>query len=185
MRRHPGLFVLLPITLVALVLVQGERRYAGVGRRLEATAASLAQTRLQAAEVMNLRHREERVSLRERPRQDVIALVNEVLAEAGIPSGRLIGVEPESDVALGDSAGGKSPYRRQTLALSLERLTLPQVGRFLGVLRERQRMWSVTRIELSREGRPASGQGAASEPSLLGMRLLLSAVYVSSTPVNG
>ncbi|MEW6741423.1 MAG: hypothetical protein AB1486_01585 [Planctomycetota bacterium] len=185
MRRHPSLCILLPIALVALVLAQGERRYASVRRQLEAAASTLRQTRQQAAEVMSLRQREERVSLRERPRQDVIALVNEVLAEAGIPSGRLTGIEPESDVALGGSAGGKSPYRQQTLALELERLTLPEVGRFLALLRERQKMWSVTRIELSREGRLAAGQGAATEPSLLGMRLLLSAVYVSSTPVNG
>lgn len=96
-----------------------------------------------------------------RPTEDVIQLANRVLEAATLPPARLRSVQSEMDRAIQDDREG----RRLTMArLSLEPLTVPELGAFLSAWRNRQQVWSVTRIELSaltptRDGPVARGQG--------------------------
>ena len=105
----------------------------------------------QAARIVSLRAEQEQVADRKRPEEYVLAQVNRVLADAGIPSRLLQNVRPEADTALPSAQGGDGPqYRRQSVALSLREITIPQVGAFLARWREENTLWTPHRIELNK-----------------------------------
>ncbi|MDP1662701.1 MAG: hypothetical protein Q8L55_12375 [Phycisphaerales bacterium] len=81
-----------------------------------------------------------------RPAEDVIQLANRTLEAATLPAARLRSVQPEMDRAIQDDREGR---RLATARLSLEPLTVQELGAFLGAWRSRQQIWSVARIELS------------------------------------
>jgi hypothetical protein len=143
---------------------------------LEEADLELANAAAQAAELARLRQSRERVSPRERPKQDVIALMNGVMAEAGIPSERLKNLENESSESFSSSASGASSpgrYRRQSVSVNFEQLAPEHIGKLLLELRHRQGVWTPTRLELSHaRTQPDSG-------NLYSLRLLISATYLS------
>lgn len=107
-----------------------------------------------------------------RPDQDVIARVNSVLAEAGIPSDRFGGLRPESDAALPSSTQGVSIYRRQSVRVTLNDLSVQQIGQFLSRWISNQPLWVPTRIELTHSG-------DSKNPANYAVSMILSATYVS------
>ncbi len=114
--------------------------------RMRHDAALTAQQRIinEAQQIIRLRSKQQRIAEHKRPEQDVIARVNATLAEAGIPPERFGGLRPESDAALSDSA-----YRRQSVRISLDELSIVQLGTFLGQWSRIQQLWTPTRLELS------------------------------------
>ena len=90
------------------------------------------QTAAEVSEMLALQTRRQRVSLAERPPQDVIAHVNEVLAEAGLPGNHFKRLTAEGDVALPRGPGPAGPeYRRQSVRLILQAMTVQELGLFL------------------------------------------------------
>lgn len=81
-----------------------------------------------------------------RPADDVIPLANRVLDAAAIPAARLRSLQPEADRAIADDRDGR---RAATVRLSLEPLTIPELGSFLASWRSSQQVWSVSRIDLN------------------------------------
>jgi hypothetical protein len=158
----------LVVAVSALALANGARRLRLAEGKAKAAEALLQDTRAQAREVEALRAREERVALHERPHQDVIALVSSVLADAGIPGACFKNLEQDADVALD---GGS--FRRQSLTLALQDVSPFKLGAFLEAWRMKQKVWTVTRIELSHPRRGADANNA------YGVRLVISAIYVS------
>ncbi len=134
-----GLF--LPIAVSA-------RRLEIAEARLEAGRELLRTTAADAERVLELRLRQERVAEDKRPEQDVIARVNACLARADIPLERFGGVRPEADAAVAGSADSARAYRRQSVRISLNRMTVAQVGAFLAAWHATQPLWTPTRIEL-------------------------------------
>jgi hypothetical protein len=131
---------------------------------------SLGQTAADLREWSDLKTQREVVSAAKRPTQDVIAQANAVLRDAGIPTERLKGLEPESDVAL----AGR--YRTQTIRLALERVTLREVGSFLAEWRGAKTVWTPRSIELTQVlDKDGSSSG-------LDVRVVISATYLSDTP---
>jgi hypothetical protein len=63
-------------------------------------------------------------------------------------------------------------YRRQALAISLGRLTIPQLGEFLAQWNAAQRLWTPTRIELTHV-RDTTG------PGLYDAKTLMTAIYLA------
>lgn len=114
--------------------------------RMQHAAALTAQQRIinEAQQIIRLRTKQQRIAEHKRPEQDVIARVNTTLAEAGIPSERFGGLRPESDAALPNTA-----YRRQSVRISLDELSIIELGAFLSRWSTTQRLWTPTRIELT------------------------------------
>ncbi len=114
--------------------------------RMQHDAALTAQQRAidEAQQIIRLQSKQQRIAEHKRPEQDVIARVNATLAEAGIPPERFGGLRPESDAALPDST-----YRRQSVRISLDELSIAQLGAFLGQWSQSQHLWTPTRLELS------------------------------------
>ncbi|HZW07340.1 MAG TPA: hypothetical protein VFF65_09465 [Phycisphaerales bacterium] len=92
-----------------------------------------------------------------RPADDVIQLANRVLEAANLPVARLRGVQSEGDRAAGDDRDGR---RIAAVRLSLEPLTVQELGAFLAAWRGGQQVWSVARIEMNA---PTSGNRAAGQ----------------------
>ena len=114
--------------------------------RVQHDAALHAQQRLinEAQQIIRLQSKQQRIAEHKRPEQDVIARVNATLADAGIPSERFGGLRPESDGALPNTA-----YRRQSVRISLNELSISQLGAFLDQWSQSQQLWTPTRLELS------------------------------------
>ena len=114
--------------------------------RVQHDSALAAQQRIidEAQHIIRLQSKQQRIAEHKRPEQDVIARVNTTLAEAGIPTERFGGLRPESDAALPNSA-----YRRQSVRISLNELSIAQLGAFLDQWSQSQQLWTPTRLELS------------------------------------
>jgi len=157
-------------TLAALGVFGGSLRARVLLDAQEAVAVetrSLQQTGTDLVELAELRSQREVVAAAKRPTNDVIAQVNAVLRDAGIPSARLKALEPEADVTL----AGR--YRSQTLRFALERLSLPEIGSLLSIWRAAETVWIPRSIELTHATSP--------DGSSLGYdtRIVIAATYLS------
>ena len=138
----------------------------------DAREAVLALATQDLAHLVELRARRDVVAAARRPPQDVIALVNATLREAGVPADRFKNLEPENDVPTGTG------LRRQTLRLQLEQVTVPQLGQFLAAWRSGQSLWTPTSLELTHRpaGPEAGGDPAAADR--FDARMVVAATYV-------
>jgi Sec-independent protein translocase protein TatA len=172
--------ILLACTAVLSVVIVtlGAQRLGEVRSQVQSAQSALNQLTRDAEEVLELRGRQQRVELRQRPQQDVIAQVNAVLAEVGIPGRNLRSLSPESDthVTAANSGSSQSKLKRQTLRLVLENLSIQEIGTFLLKWRSSQQVWTVTRIELTH------ARGQDSKDDHYDAALVISALYVEDTP---
>ena len=159
----------------ALCLIAAQLRRVSVARQQhESVTVALAQLQRDAERVIELRTKRDVIAWRERPKTDVLALVNAALVDAGIPADRLQGIGEGVDTAVASPQGAEPALRRQSLAISLERLTPVQVGRFLERWESVQDQWSSGRLELTH-------RRDQNEPELYELRLHISAVYLART----
>ncbi len=172
MRLGAPVLVALVMAVGVLGLVISTGRLAESRAELSSLEESLGRAVHDAQRVIELRQREQRVAENKRPQQDVIARVNDTLAEAGIPQARFAGLRPQSDTAL-PGTGQRGPlYRRQVVQISVWQLTIGQLGSFLGAWRASQELWTPTRIELTHVRGPAS-------PAHYNLAMLISTTYVA------
>jgi hypothetical protein len=166
--------VLLSVAVLAVVMITLSAKKLGAAQaQLQAAQSALQRLSREAQEVLELRGREQRVELRQRPQQDVIAQVNAVLAEVGIPSRNLRSLSPESDSQVA-SAATTTKLKRQSLRLVLENLSLQEIGGFLIKWRSSQQIWTTTRIELTH----IRGQEQDANDDHYDATLVISALYV-------
>lgn len=177
MTRHV-LTIVLSLVVVALGAIVGGRRLALAERNRNNAYESYQQTLKDANEVLALRSRRQVVNAAERPPQDVIAQVNGVLAATGIPGNRLKSLTPETDAALTNqpesSNSSALQYRKQSLRLTLEGLTVQEIGTFLRQWKTSQQVWTCSRIELTHARDRA-------DANRYDINILLSAIYVATT----
>lgn len=159
------------IALIALA-VQYQRLRSATGR-FEGARIALGQLERDAGRIVHLRARRPTVAWKERPTKDVLALVNAALLEAGIPTSRLQGIGEGADAPVTAAAENAPTLRRQSLTLSLESLTPPQIGLLLQQWRLAQDQWVIDRLELTHRREAA--------PDLYDLRLYVSAVYLAGT----
>ncbi len=171
--RPPILLAVLAVVLM-LCLAASARRLTAAQADLEAGYASLQSVADEGRRVLELRARQQRVAERKRPEQDVIARVNAVLAEAGIPANRFAGLRPDSDAALPGAGEGGPQYRRQTVQVMLRQLTVPELGAFLGGWSVSQDLWTPARIELTHTR-------DRTNPRSYDVTMAISAIYVSDS----
>ena len=146
MIRKPILVGLLLAILATPLAVSVHRLRAADAERHRAEAR-LAQAGTDAERIHVLRARTERVADRKRPDQDIIARVNTVLRDVGLPEQRFNGVQQVGDEVLPGQSDRRVVYRRQSVRVSL-RLTMPELGRFLAQWTASQALWTPARIEL-------------------------------------
>lgn len=143
----------------------------------EAAQSLLDSAQQQAREILNLRAAEQRIAVQKRPQEHVLAQVNAVLADAGVPSRKLQGVRPEADQALAGPASGAdaSRFRRQSISISFQQMEVAEFGRFLANWREAGLIWIPSRIELTKH------RGRAGADDLYDITLVISAVYLTDS----
>lgn len=182
-RRTVASCVLLLAILGVPLGISGQRLF-DAEARVRTAEVGFQQANRDAGELLDLRSRQERISLQQRPPQDVIALVNAVLAEIGLPAKHLRSLTPESDGTLDGNAGSpearQANIRRQSLRLTLENLNVQDLGAFLTRWRRAQTIWTVTRIELTHV-RPGVGTGGTAEDNRYDASILISALYLDGT----
>lgn len=88
------------------------------------------------------------------------ARVSGVLAASGLPQSSLAGLSPESVVQRSDA--GTALRVRATL--TLQSITLPEVGRFIAEWRARHPAWALTSIDLAPDAGVQSGNKSAVTP---------------------
>lgn len=163
------------------------RRLANAAGRLESARQACTAALRDAREILDLRSHQQVIQLRQRPTQDVIAQVNAVLADAGIPANRFRSLTPESESSVsappgGSSAaaGGAPAIKQQSLRLTLENLSLAEIGGFLNQWRMSgsgdEAIWTPTRIELTHTR--AAG-AASSSTGNYDLALVLTALYLA------
>lgn len=150
------------------------RRLEVAEARLQAAQELLHGTASDAERVLELRSRQERVAEDKRPEQDVIARVNACLTRADIPLERFGGVRPEADAAVAGGGDGARAYRRQAVRISLNRMTVTQLGAFLADWHASQPLWTPTRIDL------VHGRDEA-DPDSYDASVLVAATYLADS----
>lgn len=175
MRSRLAMLLMTVVAVMSIAIFMS--RLASADRARDAAMAQLLEVRRDAQEVIDLRAASQRVNARERPAQDVIAMVNAAMAEAGIPNAQFKGLSPEADVALAPRNGPNvtpAGYRRQSLRLSLAGLSVADLGRFLAAWRQSQQIWTVTRLELTHQRSPEPVGGDAYD-----VTIILAATYIA------
>jgi len=143
--RH-AMWILALAILLAAPLFQVQRLF-NVRFEVQRAEARLEQVELDARRIVELRDLREVAALGERPKEDVIARVNAALGDAGLPLRHFGDLREESDARLANA--GDVGYRKQSLSLSLNELTVPDLGAFLQAWRRADTPWTITRLTLT------------------------------------
>ncbi|GMV25103.1 MAG: hypothetical protein AMXMBFR58_11340 [Phycisphaerae bacterium] len=108
-------------------------------------------TSSQLTELATLRAARPGFAASDAPSEDLTRRVSRVISAAGLASSVLSNVSPDSDQPAGSakSPGGTPLYLRRSARLTLDGVTLPQLGRFLEAWRAAEPGWIVTSIDLS------------------------------------
>jgi hypothetical protein len=160
--------------ILAVPIVINAKRLSAVQTQLDAAGTTFGQTKRDASRILELRSKQQTIAERKRPDQDLIARVNAVLGDAGIPVDRFGGLRPESDAALPASASESILCRRQTIRVSLNELTLSQIGEFVSRWSATHPLWILSRIELTHSR-------SEKNSNRYNVSLLLSAIYVADS----
>lgn len=173
--RWNGLALVLVTLVSASLLVEG---IALRSARADAAAAeaSLRALAIDATAVERLRSGKETLALHPRPAADVVAEIQGVLAEAGIPSRHLESLVPAGDERV---SGSDARYRRQTVRVTLSELPLTDLGRFLERLRATASLWTITGLEILR------GPSAPPEGNVFQAQIDLCATYAAVVESGG
>ena len=137
------------VVALGLPLAISANRLGTAHSELAVGRSSLVRIADSAQRIVDLRGAKQRIAEHKRPEQDVIARVSAALAEAGIAAKHFGGLRPESDAALAGSGHTPIAYRRQSVRVSLNDLSIAQLGAFLFEWSATQRLWTPTRIELT------------------------------------
>lgn len=127
------------------VVVHGVARAVAAYGEVAAARGDLAATTAEALELNLLRS--EGTELPQRPEEGLAAKVTSAMAHAGLAGSLLQSLSPEAQTPIPANRGAAAVRERATL--SLQGLTLPQVGRFLDAWRAAEPSWVVSSIELS------------------------------------
>ena len=176
-RLHPVVVLALLASLAALLVAVQTKRLADARHQYDSRRADLDRVVEESREIVRLRNEGEKVSLRERPANDVLAQVNAILVESGIPTSRLTEFRPESDMPLPDVARGPNDplWHRQSIVLHFNELTMTDLGSFLSRFGGTQELWSPTRIEIIQPREPARQKAGQYQ-----VHVVISAIYCST-----
>ena len=145
--------------------VEGEQR---ARQQLQTVGAQIEEFRM-------LKRKEAVVSETKVPVQSVLALANQVLLDAGIPTERFDRLDPQTDTtSLSGTDGDTLAYRKQSFLLNLRCLTPLEIGGFLERWNEAAPAWVPVRLELTHDDHEPDANHYRS-------RIQLSAVYLAQS----
>lgn len=150
--------LILTTVLGAAILGAQAMRWRSAAAAEAAAVARLQRIADDAAKLVALSARTERIGLTERPPQDLIARLRAAITDCGIAA-TLEGVQPESSAPIrssrrgsGSSRSNTPQHRRQSARATLRNLTLEDLGRLLAHWRQTQALWSISNITLTHDG---------------------------------
>jgi hypothetical protein len=168
-------FALLAAPVCLAALAWSGTRYSAARGDLRLAEAQHQTITSAAAEIERLRNATPTVAAGAKPQPNISGQVTDTLVEAGLAPALLTNVTPESDTAIeranaGAGSRAANPaarYRRQSARLTLEPLTMPDLGRFLATWRTSQPQWTIASINVSpvMAMKNARGKSAASVSS--------------------
>jgi hypothetical protein len=170
-RRTTLLAVALLVSVGAFVVALRARALAQVQDDVAREVVALDRTSADLDELTELRRERAVVAESRRPTQDLIAQVNAALRNAGVATDRMKSLDPEADTPL----AGR--YRSQTLRVTLERLSLREVGAFLASWRAAKTVWTPRSLELAH----VAGSDGKSPSDRYDARVVIAATYLSDT----
>lgn len=185
MRTRSAMLILSALMAAAALLIAlSQRRLQQAQRGRSAAEQALIQTARDARSITELRMQSQTIETRQRPAQDVIAQVNAVLAEVGIPSTHMQSLTPEGDSTAdppaSSAATGGPRLRQQSLRLTMQALSPAQIGSFLTHWQSTQSVWNATRLELMHNNRPPPPDSAAG--NLYDATMVMTAMYLAESP---
>lgn len=152
MSRGTLLVMVLAGVCVLAVTIQF-RRMAAASNAATAATSRVLETRQSIRRLESLRQQDERVSLGQRPPQDVIARLRSTMTEADVDPGRLTGVQADSTTSGRSLPGGQADrYRTQSVRATLEGVTPAEIGRVLVAWRQSQKLWTTTTLTMTHRG---------------------------------
>jgi hypothetical protein len=173
MTLRPPVVIGLVLATFSLPIAIGAKRLDDARDRVDEARSRVIETATAVQRVLDLRSSAQRVDEVKRPQQDLIARVNGVLAEAGLPTDAFGALTLSADAELPGSPP-ESPlvYKRQSVRINLKQLTLPGVGAFLAAWTRSQPLWPPSQIELVHP----KGKGAGDRYDVT---LMVEATYVA------
>jgi hypothetical protein len=128
--------------------------YARARGGAERTEARLVAAARAGAELMELRRAAPPELRRGAPEPGIAARLGEAVARAGVPRGAVRAVTPEAETRVGGEGAG---LRRAAARVTLEPVTVPQLGRVLQEWRTAEPSWRVAGLDLAALAGKASG----------------------------
>lgn len=172
--KQPALLLLALVPCVAIVAWAGQRALAAHDR-LDAAQRHHEKVIKSVALIDQLRNTTPSAS--PKPPPNVSGQVADVLVEAGLAPALLTNLAPEAETSVGPR------YRRQAARLTLEPVTLPDLGRFLKVWRSTRPEWTVVSITISPQILRQSGtnqpDAANTTASTVRVNLLIECLYTN------
>jgi hypothetical protein len=128
-----------------------------------------------AREIASLRSAAPPESRCQRPPPGLASRVADVVSKAGLPQSSLQSLSPETETQVGGT-----DLRRQVAKMTLDGLTLPQLGRFLQEWRAAEPAWTVAAIDIT----PASTRGRGTPAGDRPLRAVLTIETAFATPTT-
>ncbi|HYE63785.1 MAG TPA: hypothetical protein VD997_17470 [Phycisphaerales bacterium] len=157
----------------ALIGWSAQRYVAALEQATEA-ADALTVVADQATQLDRLRASAPVESRRSRPAPGLASRIAQVVAVTGLSQGTLQNVTPEVETGIGTGTGIN--YRRTAVRLTLDPITLPELGRFLQEWRAAEPAWTVSTIDLT----PTSNQAKGGQKPLRAA-LFIETVFAATT----
>ena len=152
MSRATLLIVVLGCACSLALAIQAKRMVTASDAATAATSRML-ETRQSIRRLESLRRQDERVSLGQRPPQDVIARLRSTMTQAEVDPSRLTGVQADSTTSGRSLPGGQADrYRTQSVRATLDNVTPAEVGRVLVAWRQSQKLWTTTSLAMTHRG---------------------------------
>lgn len=152
MRRGTLLVVALGCGCGLTLAIQAKRLSSAEAETASARGR-LLETHQNIDRLESLRRQDERVSLGQKPPQDVITRLRATMATAGVDAGRLIGVQADASASARTTLGGRADrFHTQSVRATLEGVTPIEVGRVLVAWRQSQKLWTTTSLTMTHRG---------------------------------
>lgn len=168
----PKTLALVTVPVVFATIAWSGARYSTARENLRRSTAQHHAISTSAAELDQLRRAKPTIAAGQKPQPNISGHITDALVEAGLAPTLLTNLVPNADTPVEPASGTKPArtgngrpdlavrYRRQSARLTLDPLSMPELGRFLTSWREMQPDWIVASINVT----PTFTTGARNQP---------------------
>lgn len=180
--------VLLPLLAGVTALGVSAREAMLARAQLDTSRTNLDSMERTVAEVTRLRALPVAAALEKRPEPGIVGHLTTSLAAAGLPSSLMTSFNPGSDApyvlphSSSNASASSTPaglYRKQEARLTLEPISLQELGRFLKSWKEQHPEWSCAAIEVTPIVATSASQGSSDAIPRVRALIGIQAMYVA------